>query len=137
MKSKLILIFTLDLFNICGDFLSNEFQHISQAQHNELFLSSIEKTPDYLDWKFIVLFYSALHYGDAFLAKKYRKHCKTHTDRKNTYSQINRKDLFLAYKNLEDFSRTARYYPEGISALTETDFQDAYNNDFLLFRGLC
>jgi len=119
-----------------GGFLSNESQHISQAQHNELFLSYIEKDPDYLDWKFIVLFYSALHYGDAFLAKRYRKHCESHKDRRNMYSQINRIDLFLAYKTLEDYSRTARYYPEAICALTEKDFQDACNNEFLLFKGL-
>lgn len=114
--------------------MPNEFQHTSQAVHNESFLSFIDNS-EFLDWKFTVLFYSALHYGDAFLAKKHGKHCKSHKERREMYSRINRKELFDAYKNLEDYSRTARYQPEGISMLTQEAFQEAYD-DFLLFKGL-
>ena len=34
------------------------------------FVSYIGESPEYIGWKFVALYYSALHYGDAFIAKK-------------------------------------------------------------------
>lgn len=116
--------------------MANESQHILQAQHNELFLSNIENNPDNLDWMFTVLFYSALHYGDAILAKRNQGYIsfKNHEQRRKTYSRKLSRDIFDAYKNLEDNSRTARYYPEWSSVLTERDFKDSYKDDFLKIK---
>lgn len=50
----LILIFTFKHTKVLGwSYLANVHQHISQAQHNESFLSFIGDNSDYLDWKFI------------------------------------------------------------------------------------
>ena len=44
-------------------------QHLSQAESNERFAEGITALPTrFPDWEIIALFYSALHYADAFLA---------------------------------------------------------------------
>ena len=44
-------------------------QHLSQAESNERFANGIAALPArFPDWEIIALFYSALHYADAFLA---------------------------------------------------------------------
>ena len=44
-------------------------QHLSQAESNERFAEGIAALPTrFPDWEIIALFYSALHYADAFLA---------------------------------------------------------------------
>ena len=119
--------------------LAHVYQHISQAEHNESFLSVIGKDSDYIDWKFIALFYSALHFGDAFIAKKQRNDeifFKDHSERRKVYSKNFDIDTFNAYKKLENYSKTARYHPEGNHILTENLFQRLFKEDFSKMKSL-
>lgn len=110
-------------------------KHILMAQQNEALLTALDNT--FLNWKYVVLYYAALHYGDSFVAKKKFINIKTHEDRKRIYRQCNmNKKAFLSYKRLEDASRTARYNPDWQKHLTESDFNDLYNNDFPLMKNL-
>ena len=44
-------------------------QHLSQAESNERFAEAITSLPTrFPNWEIIAMFYSALHYADAFLA---------------------------------------------------------------------
>jgi hypothetical protein len=57
-------------------------KHLEQARHNEAFLHFLDTSaPDeYFDWKFTVLYYTALHYMRAFLKMKGLSVGSTHED---------------------------------------------------------
>lgn len=108
-------------------------QHILRAINNESFVSFIGEKQDYIDWKFVALYYSALHYGDAFIAKKvgYGRICiRNHEQRKDLYSDYLDADTYSSYKRLEHFSRTARYHPEKSHILNEKLFKELLMEDY-------
>ena len=84
--------------------------HLSWAQGNEKFAGSF-----YLDdqieinWAITVLFYSAVHYVDAYLVR----HNDKQPDRYGRDGAIMRDDnlffIWRHYKRLKDMSRSARY----------------------------
>jgi hypothetical protein len=47
-------------------------QHLEQARHNEAFLRFLDTSApeEYFDWKFTVLYYTALHYMRAYIKLK-------------------------------------------------------------------
>jgi hypothetical protein len=120
--------------------MSSDIEHKSQANHNENMVTMIEKTDTkkkFLDWKYIALYYSALHFGDAFLARKGFDIVDNHDDRRNKYAQVLSKAQFSSYKKLESRSIIARYYPEKKSSnLNETDFKKCYTEHFLKIKSL-
>lgn len=51
--------------------MGNKPGHINKAQHNNNFLNTfIMERTKYLDWAVVGIFYTALHYVDAYLATK-------------------------------------------------------------------
>jgi len=62
-----------------------------------------------VDWAIVILFYSALHYIDSFLAGKY-KHPKSH-ELRDTEVESNGTlhPIYNDYRRLKDGSRQARY----------------------------
>jgi len=97
-------------------------QHLDQASHNIDFHHCIdEKFNDkFYDWKITVLFYVAIHYLKALATKRNIDIGETHyeieqsvnPDRPNSKMKITR-NAWREYKNLFNYSRTARY--EGIT----------------------
>ena len=82
-------------------------QHLSQAESNERFVESITAlTTRFPDWEVIALFYSALHYADAFLATQ-GIHPRSHD------SRIASVKLYIGawedYQHLYRLSLAARY----------------------------
>jgi len=119
--------------------LSTEAQHKLKAEHNERLLDKLrskDTTLEFIDWSFVILYYSALHFGDAYLARKGTISIKNHYDRIKEYDKQLTKDVFVSYKKLEGRSRIARYEPEKSAILTETEFNDLYNNDFPKLKSL-
>lgn len=117
--------------------LAHETQHTYQANHNESFLNFIDV--NFIDWKFVVLYYAALHLGDAFVAKKQKYgniNLDNHEQRKKMYARYFDLNTFKAYKRLEDYSRTARYYPDMNYILTEDLFNTVFNDDFSQMKKL-
>lgn len=118
--------------------LAHASQLLYQADRNELFLDHIDT--EFMEWKFIVLYYAALQLGDAFIANKMKKNDITfpsHKKRKETYLKYFNPEAYKSYMKLEGYSRTARYHPEGIYTLTEKLFEGALNIDFPRIKGLC
>jgi hypothetical protein len=81
--------------------------HIRQAQHNQTFCESFDKT-SYSDWASTVLFYIGLHYVDAFLATR-NVHPGSHDMRDRLLAQVHElRNISRDYWRLKSFSRTAR-----------------------------
>lgn len=97
-------------------------QHIDQASHNKKFHDSIDTQfgSQFYDWKITVLFYVAIHYLKALASQKgidigethYEIEQSVNPDRHAAKMRINR-NAWREYKNLFNYSRTARY--EGIT----------------------
>lgn len=114
--------------------MSNEVQHKSKADHNENMVKMIEKADTkkkFIDWKYVVLYYSALHFGDAYLARNGIDYIADHNDRRYKYGNILSKDVFGSYRLLENRSIIARYHPEKSRILTDTDYKDCHDKHFL------
>ena len=85
-------------------------EHLDQAAHNEAFFASIE-VATYSDWAVTALFYSALHYVDAYLARQGHEDPGDH-DMRDTLMRnypVTRA-VWNEYRRLKSFSRSARYY---------------------------
>ena len=85
-------------------------QHLSRAEQTEQLALALDRDrPVCVDWAVTMLFYSALHYIDAFLTGK-NMHPMNHrvrdeeVERNGTLSYI-----YGAYRRLKDLSRAARY----------------------------
>ncbi|MFZ0298040.1 MAG: hypothetical protein WAM13_06790 [Candidatus Sulfotelmatobacter sp.] len=87
--------------------MPSKADHAAKAAHNETFVSSLGDP--YWDWAVSGVFYTALHYVEAYLATK-RIHSGSHPVRD---SNINRDSVLRAiypdYRELKDESRAARY----------------------------
>lgn len=86
-------------------------EHLARARENEALADELsrEAQPAGVDWAIALLFYSSLHYIDAFLAGKH-KHPRSHEER--NYEVENNgtlADIYAPYRKLEDMSRAARY----------------------------
>lgn len=119
-----------------GDFaLANEFEHKFRAENNERLLDKIEN--EFIDWKYIVLYYSALHFADAYLAKRHKIfNIKSHEERRKKYHSKLSESVFISYKLLENKSQIARYHPEMVNVLSEQDFKNLYEKDFTKIKSL-
>lgn len=84
-------------------------EHYSKAEHNERFANSfaLDSTP-YLDWVVTGLFYSAIHYIDAYLAHFHSIHPDSHEDRDDKVRRYLRR-INKDYRELKDDSKDARY----------------------------
>lgn len=82
-------------------------QHLPLAESNERFAESIAALPTrFPDWEITVLFYSALHYVDAFLSTQ-GIHPRNHDSRiRSIRSYIN---AWEDYRDLYHLSLDARY----------------------------
>lgn len=85
-------------------------QHLQKAAHNEAFVVSLGlSTSPYLDWAVTGMFYSAVHYVEAYLATQ-GIHSVDHRARD---SDIQRKpqlkSLYVPYNELKNHSINARY----------------------------
>ena len=85
-------------------------EHLVQAGHNETFFGRID-VGSFSDWAVTVLFYSALHYIDAYLATQGYYDPGGHDVREDLIRRdSNVRPLYPSYARLKNFSRSARYY---------------------------
>jgi hypothetical protein len=84
--------------------------HLNQARHNFAFFQSFDKAL-YPDWAVTLLFYTALHYVDAFLATKLMIP-GSHVERDKCLRMVSQlKPLYYDYCHLKNSSHNARYAP--------------------------
>jgi uncharacterized protein (UPF0332 family) len=108
--------------------MSNVNKHIQQAEKNERFFNNFDlKNTHFLDWAITALFYSALHYVDAYLAKK-SQHPFNHRNRGQWLTkEQNLKYIYCDYEELKNRSEDARYKivqfpPRFVSSLKAKEF---------------
>ena len=94
--------------------MPSEDSHIGRAEKNERFFTSLnaldDSTEHFPDWEIVGLFYSALHYVDAYLARQLSKHPNSHEDRIKSMAMIMElRAVSRDFFNLYDRSRDARY----------------------------
>jgi len=90
-------------------------EHINKAEHNEKFANTLfNPNSEYFDWLTTALFYSSLHYIDAYLATKGihpSSHANTDEDvgrDSHVYKHFKR-PLYKDYSYLKSQSINARY----------------------------
>lgn len=83
-------------------------RHLPQAERNESAADAMATLPNrHPDWEVTMLFYSALHYVDAFLATR-GLHPRTHFERNDLLSNLT--DISEYYHILFMRSMNARYH---------------------------
>jgi len=110
--------------------LPNEKEHIDKAHHNEDFVNifDIDNTK-FLDWIITGLYYTALHYIDAYLASLGVEFIKNHTHRHEEYVIALDRNVFRDYRTLENKSIIARYYAKNAFQVTPDDFRNFSDNE--------
>jgi hypothetical protein len=91
-------------------------EHLSKAEGNESFAMSLTlDSQPRIDWALVSLFYSAVHYVEAYLAP--HQHLRSHTTRDNVLGRdSNLKKIFSQYQDLKFYGYNARYSPPMFSA---------------------
>ena len=83
-------------------------RHLPQAEKNERLANAMVSLSErYTEWEVTILFYSALHYVDAFLATR-GLHPKDHRERQDLVADLT--DLARYYEILFKRSMNARYH---------------------------
>jgi hypothetical protein len=103
--------------------LPTKDEHVQKAKGNEVFADSIEPTSQArIDWKLVVLFYTAVHYVEAYLSKT-GTHLRSHTTRDSWVArESNLKRIKMSYSHLKYFGYNARYE---VNAFTAKDVESA------------
>ena len=96
--------------------MPSKADHQRKAQHDEQFVSSFDlATTPFLDWVITALFYSGLHYVEAYFATR-GLHSADHRTRDSAIQRdVNIKQLYDDYSELKNFSINARYYMVGFT----------------------
>lgn len=105
--------------------------HLNKCDNNlKAYTFLRDNTPNFLDWKVVMLFYSALHDVDAFLDQltipNHLKHPKKHKVRNKLVARYLR-PVAYEYDGLYHFSKWARYKESPVIT------QDYVNLSFSLF----
>lgn len=111
--------------------MASKDAHLWQAAHNETLYSQL-LTTEFLDWAVTAIFYSALHYIDAYLATKDihpSRHYKGRTPLVSRESNI--KDIYGKYERLKNKSEAARY---DVKHFTQAEVKGLKENEFKLIR---
>jgi hypothetical protein len=85
-------------------------EHLKKAQNNESLAGALNITVSHCaEWAVTMLFYSALHYVDSFLAGK-ETHPLNHDSRDSEIENNGTlTGIYKDYRRLKDMSRAARY----------------------------
>jgi hypothetical protein len=104
--------------------LPTKEEHVTKAAANEqLALSLNHDTQAKIDWTLVILFYSGVHYVEAYLAKFLNAHLRSHTTRDSYLGrESNLKKIYSAYQHLKYYGYNARYE---VCGFTSADAKDA------------
>jgi hypothetical protein len=116
--------------------VASESQHTQKAEGNERFVESLLAAPSpFLDWAVTGLFYSALHYCRAVMARNKFTNVSTYPQEDRLFATLaplkRRPDIFSDYRALKDDSRAVRYDMWGPSL---NDVADLRSNEFTRVR---
>jgi len=101
--------------------------HLGQAEHNLKLYDQLDKK-SFSDWAATALFYSALHYVDAFIFKTLNANPSGHANRDQYLNRIAElKKIRPAYRTLKDSCHNARYVPP--TRFTAEELTEMRHND--------
>jgi len=107
--------------------MPTQSEHKQKSDHNEKFYNEVNNNfTDYMDWKIISIFYSAVHLVDMYAAKSFQKHLWNHRTRNDfvyKFLYLIRDEYDLLYQK----SRIVRY--DDCSDCSS--FSDEFTNDIL------
>lgn len=97
-------------------------QHVTKADGSAALASSfVLDNQSRIDWALVMLFYAAMHYVEAYLAKS-NVHLRSHTTRDNAISRdAALRKIFKEYSDLKYFGYNARYEVSGFKATDVTN----------------
>ncbi len=106
--------------------------HVKKAAGNERFALSISLTRQAgIDWALVVIFYAAVHYVEAYLAKG-GQHLRSHTTRDKVVARdATLKHIYSEYHELKFYGFTARYEMYGFTA---DDFRKEAMTSFMRIK---
>ncbi len=98
-------------------------QHIQKASDNEAFAGKLDTASQVsVNWKLIILFYVAVHYVEAYLAKSLGMHVRSHTTRDSYIArEANLRKIGTSYMHLKYYGYNARYEPDEFTAADVND----------------
>lgn len=114
--------------------------HLAQAKHNEAFLSGFDLGRTiFLDWAVTAIFYSALHYLRALMARHGYTNVSTYGDMDVAFDRLSvlkrRPDINDDWRSLKDDSWAARYNmwkPQGDEVVDLRDGELRRIRDFVV-----
>jgi hypothetical protein len=100
-------------------------QHVQKASDNEALAAKLDTASQAsLNWKLIIMFYVAVHYVEAYLAKSMSIHLRSHTTRDSYISrEANLRKIRTEYGHLKFYGYNARYE---VDQFTANDVTDAF-----------
>jgi hypothetical protein len=111
--------------------MPNITDHILQAQHNEDFYRATDKNA-YSDWAMTAVYYAALHYVDAFLARAGMIDPGGHDVRdREMHMRMELRPIVKNYFRLKSRSRSVRYY---CTTFSFPELQRSYEDDLTEIR---
>lgn len=107
--------------------MPTQAEHIKKASENEIFADALGTTTQAsVNWKLVVLFYTSVHYVEAYLAKQLNQHLRSHTTRDNYVAkEANLRKIRSQYSHLKFYGYNARYEADQFTA---NDVKDALND---------
>jgi hypothetical protein len=92
--------------------MPSQAEHLSKATNNKQFADGLPKgTPTAVGWALTILFYSALHYVEAYNAK-FNEHFTKHEDlNRDIQRNPQLSPIYDDYRDLSSFGWNARYRP--------------------------
>ncbi|WP_263411098.1 hypothetical protein [Terriglobus tenax] len=84
---------------------------MQKAQGNETFAAALATdSPVRIGWKLVAIFYAAVHFVEAYLAKTLNQHVKSHTTRDGYLSrEANLRKVRTEYGHLKYYGYNSRY----------------------------
>jgi hypothetical protein len=91
--------------------MPSEPDHLTKAANNEKFADSLSLNGrTEVEWALTALFYSALHYVEAYLHKQFKIDSRNHDSRDKAINRDSRlRRVFVEYQKLKTLGWAARY----------------------------
>jgi hypothetical protein len=98
-------------------------RHLQWAKNNEELAESFNLDDSFeVDWAIVILFYSAVHYVDAYLSSRTRRQPDHAGREQEIQSDVLLSTMWREYRELKRMSRDARYE---LAPFTELHFRKA------------
>ena len=97
-------------------------EHIQKANDNEKFANALATSNQaMINWKLVILFYTAVHYVEAYLAPN-NVHLRSHQARDGYITrESNLRKIRMEYNHLKFYGYNARYEADQFTAADVTD----------------